>query len=63
MIRRILGLAHVADMDEIADPAARALCETRALLAAKELMLGRRKYQNIAQVLSTIREHRSHHPS
>lgn len=63
MIRRILGLAHVADMDEIADPAARALCETRALLAARELMLGRRKYQTIAQVLGTIREHRSHTPS
>ena len=63
MIRRILGLAHVADMDEIADPTARALCETRALLAAKELMLGRRKYQNIAQVLGVIREHRSHNPS
>lgn len=63
MIRRILGLAHVADMDEIAEPAARALCETRALLAAKELMLGRRKHQNIAQVLGVIREHRRQNPS
>ena len=58
MIRRILGLAHVADMDEIADPKARASCETRALLAAKELMLSRHKYQNIAQVLGMIREQR-----
>lgn len=63
MIRRILGLAHVADMDEIRDPTARALCETRALLAARELMLGRRKYQTIDQVLGMIREHRSHNPS
>jgi 5-methylthioribose kinase len=50
-------------MDEIKDPAARALCETRALLAARELMLGRRKYQSIAQALGTIREHRSQTPS
>ncbi|HEX2875409.1 MAG TPA: S-methyl-5-thioribose kinase [Polyangiaceae bacterium] len=63
MIRRILGLAHVADMDEIEDPAARASSETRALLAARELMLGRRKYQTITQVLGMIREHRSHNPS
>lgn len=59
MIRRILGLAHVADMDEIKGPTARALCETRALLAAKELMLSRRNYQDIAQVLGMLREQRS----
>jgi 5-methylthioribose kinase len=63
MIRRVLGLAHVADMDEIKDPAARAVCETRALLAARELMLGRRKYQNITQVLSMLRQHRGQTPS
>lgn len=58
MIRRILGLAHVADMDDIADPSARALSETRALLAARELLLNRRRYANIPQVLAMIREQR-----
>jgi len=58
MIRRILGLAHVADMDEIADPTARALSEKRALHAARQLLLNRRKYANIPQVLGMIREQR-----
>jgi len=58
MIRRILGLAHVADMDEIADPSARALSETRALHAARELLVNRRDYGNIPQVLAMIREQR-----
>jgi 5-methylthioribose kinase len=59
MIRRILGLAHVADMDEIADPAARALSETRALHAARELLTSRRKYANISQLLGMLREQRA----
>ena len=58
MIRRILGLAHVADMDEIADPEARALCETRALYAARELLVNRQKYGSIPQLLAMIREQR-----
>ena len=58
MIRRILGLAHVADMDEIADPTARALSETRALHAARELLVNRSKYANMAGLLDMIREQR-----
>jgi 5-methylthioribose kinase len=59
MIRRILGLAHVADMDEIAEPKARALSETRALYAARELLLNHGKYRNISQTLAMIREQRT----
>jgi 5-methylthioribose kinase len=59
MIRRILGLAHVADMDEIADPTARALSETRALHAARELLVNRRKYANMTKLLDMIRQQRS----
>jgi 5-methylthioribose kinase len=58
MIRRILGLAHVADRDEIADPTARALSETRALHAARELLVNRSKYANMAGLLDMIREQR-----
>jgi 5-methylthioribose kinase len=58
MIRRILGLAHVADMDEIADPTARALSETRALHAARELLVNRNKYATMAGLLDMIREQR-----
>lgn len=41
MIRRILGLAHVEDLESIADPDVRAACETRALRLAREMMLTR----------------------
>lgn len=41
MARRILGLAHVEDLESIADPDRRAACERKALHLARELMLGR----------------------
>ena len=50
MIRRILGLAHVIDLEKIADPERRALCETRALRLARELMVNRRRFDSIAAV-------------
>lgn len=59
MIRRILGLAHVADLDQIADARARALCETRALHAARELLLHRGRYRTISETLDMIRAQRA----
>lgn len=59
MIRRIFGLAHVADMDEIAEPKARALSETRALFAARELLVNRGKYKTISETLVMIRAQRT----
>ncbi len=59
MIRRILGLAHVADMDEIAEPRARALSETRALFAARELLVNHLEYRNISHTLDMIRAQRT----
>ena len=38
MIRRILGYAHVADFEDIADPGLRSACERRALTLARELV-------------------------
>ncbi|MEI9938435.1 MAG: S-methyl-5-thioribose kinase [Pseudomonadota bacterium] len=59
MIRRILGLAHVADMAEIAEPRARALSEARALYAARELLLNHGRYRNISQILEMVRAKRN----
>jgi 5-methylthioribose kinase len=59
MIRRILGLAHVADMDEIAEPKARAQSEARALSAARKLLLERGQFRSISQTLDMIRAQRS----
>jgi 5-methylthioribose kinase len=59
MIRRILGLAHVADMDDIADAEARARSEARALRAARELLVNRPSYPSLADVLGMIRRERA----
>jgi 5-methylthioribose kinase len=39
MIRRILGLAHVEDMESIADPNVRAACERQALMLARRMLV------------------------
>jgi len=39
IIRRLVGVAHVADMDEIADPDVRAACERRALRFGRRLLV------------------------
>lgn len=49
MARRILGLAHVEDLESIIDPDLRAQCEKRALRMARTLMTAR-------QTLASIRE-------
>jgi 5-methylthioribose kinase len=55
MIRRILGLAHVEDLEAIADPGRRARCERKALRLARELMLGARGFSSLADVASAAR--------
>ena len=50
MARRILGLAHVEDLESIADPENRASCERRALAMARTLMLDRHRIDAIASV-------------
>ena len=51
MARRILGLAHVEDMESIGDPDCRARCERAALKLARELMLGRTSITSIGAVV------------
>jgi 5-methylthioribose kinase len=40
MIRRLVGVAHVADFESIEDADARAACERRALRFARECLCG-----------------------
>ncbi|PON74720.1 Methylthioribose kinase [Parasponia andersonii] len=56
MIRRIVGVAHVEDFESIADASKRASCERRALELAKLLLKERRKFQNIAEIVSAVRK-------
>nr|WP_087574372.1 S-methyl-5-thioribose kinase [Sphingomonas sp. CDS-1] len=54
MIRRILGLAHVADFESIADEGLRAGCERRALRIARSLLVDRPSFPGIAAVSQAI---------
>src|SRR5262245_52027675 len=56
MIRRILGLAHVLDLESIKDPNRRAACEHRALRLARALMVERTRFGSIAEVTQAARD-------
>lgn len=55
MHRRILGLAHNADFEMIADEPRRAACEARALAMGRQLMLGADAIHGIDAVLAMVR--------
>jgi 5-methylthioribose kinase len=48
MTRRILGLAHVEDLESIADPDLRSICEKRALRLARLLTVEANRFTDIA---------------
>ncbi|NBQ39680.1 MAG: S-methyl-5-thioribose kinase, partial [Alphaproteobacteria bacterium] len=50
MARRILGLAHVEDLESITDTDRRAKCEKRALKMARALMVGRNSFSEISEI-------------
>jgi 5-methylthioribose kinase len=56
MIRRIVGLAHNADFEQIADPDTRAACERRTLRLARHLMLERGRITDVGAVLDAARQ-------
>jgi len=56
MIRRILGLAHVLDLESIKDPDRRAQCERRALRLARALMVERTRFGSIQEVAQAARD-------
>lgn len=53
--RRILGLAHNADFETIADEALRAVCEARALRLGRHLAKGRHAVRDMAEVVALAR--------
>jgi 5-methylthioribose kinase len=55
MIRRVLGIAHVIDLEQIADPALRARAEAWVLAIAERLLLERSAIDDSAALLATIR--------
>jgi 5-methylthioribose kinase len=59
MHRRILGLAHVAELDGIADPDLRAPIEERCLRLGRDLVLNRRGLSEIDEVLAMARARES----
>ena len=55
MVRRVLGLAKVADIADVADPVARASAETGALRLAERLLLQRHQAGSMQDVLTWVR--------
>ncbi len=55
MHRRILGLAHNADFEDIADKDMRAMCEARALELGRQLVVNANHFPGMAQVLDLTR--------
>jgi 5-methylthioribose kinase len=51
IIRRILGLAHVADFESIADETVRAACERHALALGRALLVDRAAFPDIAALV------------
>lgn len=56
MIRRVVGIAHVEDLDSIADPDQRAACEKRCLVFGKALVLASYRNNWVAQKLFSFKE-------
>lgn len=62
MIRRILGLAHNIDLEWIKDADRRALCEARALLLARDMVVNAPVYANAGALTSAARAMRNENP-
>ena len=57
--RLIVGVAHVEDLESIAEPEKRANCEQQALTFAKLLLKERRRSKSIGEVVSAIQQPKS----
>ncbi len=62
MMRRILGLAHVPDLEEIPDEHARAAAESLALNIAQACLMKRHTLSNIGDLTALAREARPSRP-
>ena len=54
MIRRIVGFAHVIDLESIQDLEQRAACEARALTMARTLLTQPTQFRSIADIADTV---------
>lgn len=54
MIRRVVGIAHVEDLESISDVERKVKCERRALNFAKHLLKERSNYSDIRQVCNAL---------
>lgn len=63
MIRRILGFAHVADFERIADAALRGRCEAGALAMAHTLLTRPERFRCIDDVIEAVPRMRAPRPS
>ena len=55
MIRRILGLAHVEELESIAERKVRAVCELHALALARKLVLEASSFGQVDIVTAAAR--------
>lgn len=56
MMRRVIGLAHVADLESIADPVLRAAGERLVLEIGQQLILKREKTHSVSDLTSVVKE-------
>ena len=56
MIRRVLGLAHVEDLESIEDPDTRATAESKVLAIGRKLILNRAAITKFGEVLHMVEE-------
>lgn len=63
MIRRILGLAHVEELEAIRDPDLRARCERKALRLGRLLVVNAESFAKISEVTAAAHEEASQNES
>ncbi|ATA22804.1 S-methyl-5-thioribose kinase [Brenneria goodwinii] len=56
LIRRTIGLAHVADLDDIQDDEARAACQRHALHLGRTLIIAAPHIDNVDELLARVRQ-------
>lgn len=54
LIRRTVGLAHVADLDSISDSSVRGACEAKALQLGRDLITQRHSLANMSQLMQLL---------
>eukprot|EP00884_Botryococcus_braunii_P014980 jgi/Botrbrau1/23483/Bobra.106_1s0035.1 len=60
MLRRIFGIAHIIDFEQIVDPDVRALCERAAVTVARALLVSPDGYPSVGDVMAFAQKQR--HP-